>query len=165
MGQERRGELENQDLAELERGASKTFDKILLNTGAREEVSDLSTSIEIDFDRNIISANRPQQVGGSPRCQNEVLLDDKTRKEIEALYEDTQLCVTVLRPEPDVLCTLVVLDNDYLKVFAGDDVQLDATLFGGLCGRSGPIDEMCGRGEEFLEYLKALRTEVTSACN
>ncbi len=143
----------------------QTFDKIILSSGYSDEDSELSSYMEIDFNSNTIGASARSMTEDGSMCDQEVSLDDETKNTIMAKYKTAKLCVTFLKPSPDTVCTMELRENDYLKVFSGDKMQLNATLLGKKCGHSGATDELCEGGPELLTYLKSLHSEVSAACN
>ena len=140
------------------------FDKIILSTGFSDETAEQASVMEINFNDNTVSTGSRNLADGS-MCDQQIALSDDVKSTLMAKYKTAKLCATFLKDKPGTVCTMEVRENDYLKIFSGDKMQLNAILFGKICGRTGAIDEMCEGGPELLTYLKSLREEVSSTCS
>jgi len=108
--------------------------------------------------------NFPQSFDRITLSEEEVQLDETTKNEILSLYKTAKLCVTILEPKPDTLCTLELRPNDYLKIYSNGKKQLSATLLGKTCGVTGAIDELCEGGPDLHAKLRAIYSEVILNC-
>lgn len=142
----------------------QTFDRITLGTGFSDDITEQSSIMEIDLIDSTVSVGT-RKLSDDSMCDQQIDISDEINNNLMAKIKTAKLCATFLKEQPGTVCTMEVRENDYLKIFSEEKTQLNATLYGKTCGRTGAIDEMCEGGPELLTYLKSLRAEISSACN